>query len=114
MATSVRERDPFVSPGSMTDTNSYAVAARVLRVANTHRDPEILFYALARELRAVLNLHTIGIALYDETADSLQWYAFETRGTSPGFSPLFRWENSACRSVYESQQPLVIDLARAC
>jgi formate hydrogenlyase transcriptional activator len=113
MATSFHGRERRVSRGRISTTERYQAAAGILSVAGSHRDPETLFRALAHEMRSVVKVHTIGIVHYDESAEIVEWCAFDSEGSSPSLSPLIRWESSVCRRVYDSQQPLFIDLTRA-
>src|SRR5277367_669381 len=106
MATSLHGRERRVSPGRISTTRNYKAAAGILSVAGNHRDPEMLFRALAHDMRSVVKVHTIGIVHYDESAEAMEWCAFDSEGSPPAFSPLIRWEGSPCRSVYECQQPL--------
>lgn len=113
MATSLHGSDKPASPGRFSPAQHYRAAAKMLRVAGTHSDPDGLFRALANELRSVVKVHTIGIVHYDDFARAVQWCALDTDGQGSSFSPLIRWESSACRWVYEYQQPLLIDLTSA-
>ena len=89
----------------------YKAAARVLQVAGTDCDPDTLFRALANELRSVIKAHAIGIVLYDDFAEAVQWCALDMNSSASAL-PLIRWESSACHWVYQYQQPLLIDLRR--
>jgi formate hydrogenlyase transcriptional activator len=110
MASFVRGREKLVSSECISATHCHAVAGRIQRAAGLYRDPDALFPVVARELRSVVKAHTVGVVHYDDFEGAIQWYVLDIGGTSPSVFPFIPWEGSACHWVYESQQPLLLDL----
>lgn len=84
---------------------------RESRAIGSHCEADALFRALVAELRPLINSRTISIVHYDDFLGAVQWCALDIEDYPLSFTPLIRWENSACRWVHEHQQPLIIDLS---
>jgi formate hydrogenlyase transcriptional activator len=110
MATSAHGREQVDSSDYISATHCHAAAARIQRAVGLYRDPDALFPVVARELRSVVKAHTIGVVHYDDFEGAIQWYALDMDGSSPSVFPFTPWEGSACHWVYESQQPLLLEL----
>lgn len=110
MATSARGQEHADSSDYISATHCHAAAARIQRAVGLYRDPDALFPVIARELRTVVKAHTVGVVHYDDFEGAVQWYALDMDGSSPSVFPFTPWEGSACHWVYESQQPLLLDL----
>src|SRR4051812_45390598 len=90
----------------------YSAVQGISRAIGSHCDADALFRALVAELRPVINSRTIGIVHYDGFWGAIQWCALDIEDYPLSFTSLLRWENSACRWVYEYQQPTVECLAQ--
>jgi formate hydrogenlyase transcriptional activator len=88
-------------------TNRYEALLRVSQTLISIRSSEELFRLLARELRAVVKFHVMGVGIYDEKAHEVHLTSYGEPGDSfqvPKFAPAetFTWW------VYQHQQPLII------
>ncbi len=97
--------------GQVAFAERYKVLQKILQAIGTHRDAETLFRAWVAELRSVIGACAIGLVYYNDFLGGLQWCAMDIEAQAFPFTPLIRWEHSACRWVYESQQPLIMNLA---
>jgi formate hydrogenlyase transcriptional activator len=97
--------------GQIPGTERYKVLKRILRAIGSHRDADAVFRAWVAELRCVINPRAIGLAYYNEFLGDLQWCAMDIDDQASPMTPLVRWEHSALRWVYESQEPLIMNLA---
>src|SRR3984893_7266041 len=94
-------------PGEEAVTDRYEALLRVSQTLNSIRSSEELFRLLARELRAVVKFHVIGIGIYDAKAQDVHLTSYGEPADSlqtPKFAPeeTFTWW------VYQHQQPLII------
>jgi len=94
-------------PGEESVTKRYEALLRVSQTLISIRSSEELFRLLARELRAVVKFHVMGIGIYDEKTHEVHLTSYGEPGDSlqvPKFAPeeTFTWW------VYQHQQPLII------
>jgi formate hydrogenlyase transcriptional activator len=100
-----------------TDGSRVSAATRfesLVRVSNAigrHRDPQVLFGALVRELHRVVRFDYIGVYIRDEKSNTFQRHSVdaETEADIPPDPDLAMEESDAWR-VYQSQKPLITSL----
>src|SRR5712664_1794772 len=89
----------------------YESLVGVSNAIGTHRDPQDLFSALARELRRVVPFDYIGVSIRDEKSNTFHRHFVdaETEASIPPNPELAMEESDAWR-VYENQEPMVTSL----
>src|ERR1700676_1661462 len=98
-----------LAPSEQSVVARYEALIRVSQAVNAYREPRKLFDVLADELRRVIEFDGIGIAQYDETADSIEWHV-SIRCDEPNTTlkdKCAQKETMTCW-VFQNQQPLVI------
>jgi len=101
----------------LADRARLSVAARyeslvgVSNAIGTHRDPQDLFSALARELHRVVRFDYVGVSIRDEKSHTFHRHFFdaETEASIPP-NPELATEESDAWWVYENQEPMVTSL----
>jgi formate hydrogenlyase transcriptional activator len=89
----------------------YESLVGVSNAIGTHRDPQDLFSALARELHRVVQFNCVGVSIRDETSNTFHRHFIdaETEATIPP-DPELAMEESDAWWVYQKQEPLVTSL----
>src|SRR6266850_5591034 len=101
----------------VTERSRLSVAIRyeslvgVSNAIGTHRDPQDLFSALARELHRVVRFDYIGVSIRDEKSNTFHrhFVEAETEASIPP-NPELAMEESDAWWVYENQEPMVTSL----
>src|ERR1700732_5646157 len=93
-------------------TTRYESLVGVSNAIGTHRDPQDLFSALARELHRVVQFHYVGVSIRDEKANTFHRHFVdaETEAAIPP-DPGMAMEEYDAWWVYQNQEPLVTSVA---
>jgi len=90
-----------------TVSERYEALLRVSQTLISIRSLEELFRVLARELRAVVNFHVMGVGIYDEKAHEVRLTSYGEPGV-PLQVPKLTPEETFTWWVHQHQQPLII------
>ncbi len=88
-------------------TKRYEALLRVSQTLISIRSSEELLSLLARELRAVVNFHVMGVGIFDENAHEVRLTSYGEPG-DPLQVPKLAPEETFTWWVYQHQQPLII------
>src|SRR5260370_17088856 len=105
-------RTEVVGDGSrLSAATRYESLVGVSNAIGTHRDPQDLFSALARELRRVVRFDYIGVSIRDEKSNTFHRHFVdaETEASIPP-NPELAMEESDAWCVYENQELMVTSL----
>jgi formate hydrogenlyase transcriptional activator len=105
-------RTKVVGDGSrLSAATRYESLVGVSNAIGTHRDPQDLFSALARELRRVVQFDYVGVSIRDEKSNTFHRHFVdaETEASIPP-NPELAMEESDAWCVYENQEPMVTSL----
>jgi transcriptional regulator with GAF, ATPase, and Fis domain len=99
------------------DRSRLSVATRykslvgVSNAIGTHRDPQLLFGALVKELHRVVRFDYVGVSIRDENSNTFHRHVVdaETEAAIPP-DPELAMEESDAWWVYQNQEPLVTSL----
>src|SRR6201998_4544131 len=97
-----------VADGSrLSAATRYESLGGVSNAIGTHRDPEVLFSALVRELHRVVKFDCVGVSIYDQKSNTFQrrFVDAETEAAIPP-DPELTMEESDAWWVYQNQEPL--------
>src|ERR1700739_1065326 len=102
-----------VADGSrLSAATRYESLGGVSNAIGTHRDPEVLFSALVRELHRVVKFDCVGVSIYDQKSNTFQRRFLDavTEAAIPP-DPELTMEESDAWWVYQNQEPMVTSLA---
>src|ERR1700741_1313740 len=102
-----------VADGSrLSAATRYESLVGVSNAIGTHRDPEVLFSALVRELHRVVKFDCVGVSIYDQKSNTFQRRFLDavTEAAIPP-DPELTMEESDAWWVYQNQEPMVTSLA---
>src|SRR3979490_2506422 len=99
------------------DRSRLSVATRyeslvgVSNAIGTHRDPQLLFGALVKELHRVVRFDYVGVSIRDEKSNTFQQHCVEAETEAVvAPDPELAMQESDAWWVYENQEPLITSL----